>query len=70
MIDTPEEKRVSPRLGHICGLSRPVFTAALLFGIAAGLIIACLDMPAKLWGALLVGALAGVAIPIMSRYWP
>jgi membrane associated rhomboid family serine protease len=51
-------------------LSRPAVVAALVFGLPAGLAIAFLDMPAKLWAAAIIGILGGLVASFALKRWP
>jgi hypothetical protein len=71
MSDEHDKRDGKRRNPHPIGpLSRPAAATALLFGIAAGLAIVCLDMPAKLWAALIIGAIGGVVAPLIFKRWP
>jgi membrane associated rhomboid family serine protease len=71
MTDTPERKHVE-RHRLFGPLSRPAATLALVFGLPAGLAVALLDRPAKLWAALIIGTIGGLmcAFMLLRRRWP
>jgi hypothetical protein len=60
MTDKPDGKRFH--------LSPQAIAAFVAFGIAAG-VCSWLEWPYKLW-AVAIGAIAGIAVPIVAKCWP
>jgi hypothetical protein len=58
--DQPDGKRFR--------LSPQAIAVAVVFGVLAGLSL-WLEWPYKLW-ALAIGAIGGIAVPIVSTKWP